>query len=95
MSSSIVSAIRRADQIFFEQVGAKLTLEHGIAFFDREYPRSQRDNVFREVWVEKADLMPQAWEEVEAFYKSRGLSCYGWVPALGQRVELVEPYLRE
>ena len=95
MSSSIVSAIRRADQIFFELVGEKLTLEHGIAFFDQEHPRSQRDNVFREVWVEEAELMPQAWDEVEAFYKSHDLSCCGWVPALGQQVELIEPYLRE
>jgi len=95
MSSSIVSAIRRADQIFFEQVGEKLTLEHGVAFFDRDYPQSRQDNVFQEVWVEKAELMPQAWDEVEAFYKSHDLSCYGWVPALGQQVELIEPYLLE
>lgn len=93
MSDNIVSAVRRADQIFSEQLGEKVTLECGIAFIDTEYPHSIDDNVFREVWVDQPEKMPAAWSEVEQFYAQRNVVCRGWVPALGQPLEVVEPFL--
>ena len=93
MTNHIASAVRRADQVFSEQVGDKVTLECGIAFFDAGYPDSAQDNALREVWVEEADAMPAAWAEVEQFYADRSLECYGWVPALGQSVSVIEPFL--
>ena len=61
MANEVISAIRRADQVFYEQVGEKITLEHGIAFFDAAYPHARQDNAFREVWVADPGVMPAAW----------------------------------
>ncbi len=93
MISHIASAVRRADQVFSEQVGDKFTLDCGVAFFDVEYPHSAQDNVLREVWVEQSDAMPAAWEQVEQFYSDRGTECCGWIPSLGQSVMVIEPFL--
>ncbi len=93
MTSHIASAVRRADQVFSEQVGDKFTLDCGVAFFDVEYPHSAQDNVLREVWVEQPEAMPAAWAEVEQFYADRGTKCCGWIPALGQSVAVIEPFL--
>ena len=95
MANEVVSAIRRADQVFYEQVGEKITLEYGIAFFVTECPHAQQDNAFREVWVADLGAMPAAWAEVEAFYARRDLTCYRWVPALGQAAETIERFLLE
>ncbi len=93
MTSHIASAVRRADQVFSEQVGDKSTLDCGVAFFDVEYPHSAEDNVLREVWVEQPEAMPAAWAQVEQFYTDRGTECCGWIPALGQSVKVIEPFL--
>ncbi len=93
MISHITSAVRRADQVFSEQVGDKATLDCGIAFFDVQYPHSAQDNALREVWVEQPDAMPAAWAQVEQLYADRGTECCGWIPALGQSVTAIEPYL--
>ena len=93
MASHIASAVRRADQVFSEQVGDRATLDCGVAFFDVEYPRSAQDNVLREVWVEQSDAMPAAWAQVEQLYSDRGTECCGWIPALGQSATVIEPFL--
>ena len=36
--NTVTSSIRRADQMFAEQVGENTTLDHGIAFWDQDYP---------------------------------------------------------
>ncbi len=94
MHDPITSGVRRADQVFYEQVGEKTTLQHGIAFHDVEYPQSTDDNAFREVLIEDPAALPDAWAEAEQFYESRGLCCCRWVPALGQPAELLAPFLQ-
>ena len=93
MINHIASAVRRADQVFSEQVGDKSTLDCGVAFFDVEYPHSAQNNVLREVWVEQSEAMPAAWAQVEQFYSDCGTECCGWVPSLGQSVAVIETFL--
>ena len=93
MTRHIVSAVRRADQVFSEQVGAKTTLDCGVAYFDVDYPHSAQDNVLREVWVEQSEALPAAWAQVEQFYSDRGTECHGWIPSLGQSTALIERFL--
>lgn len=91
--NAVISGVRRAEQVFHEQVGQKQTLEYGIAFFDVEYPQSQQDNAFREVLIENPQVVPQAWAEAQAFYGQRKLQCHRWVPSLAQSLGVIEPFL--
>lgn len=93
LPNPVVAGIRRAEQVFYEQVGDRRTLEHGIAFFDVDYPGSAQDNAFREVLVASSDDLPAALADVEAFYASHNLTCRQWVPCLAQAIDMIEPFL--
>ena len=55
-----LSSLRRADQLFFEQISDRVTLAYGLAFHAPEFPLAVGDNAFREVLVESADALPAA-----------------------------------
>lgn len=93
--NTVTSSIRRADQMFAEQVGENTTLDHGIAFWDQDYPSSKEGNAIREVWVEGDQALLDAWNQVEEFYHARQLKCDRWVPSLGQPADVMESFLSQ
>lgn len=95
MTSSTVAALRRAEQVYYEQISERATLPGGLAFHAPDFPSARGDNSFREVLIETADDVDRAWTAVEAFYAEHNLRCLGWVPSLDQRLELIEPFLLE
>jgi GNAT superfamily N-acetyltransferase len=93
MTYNTLSALRRTDQLYYEQISARRTLECGLAFTAREFPTSVGDNAFREVLLPEGHGMDAAWREVEDFYSTQGLVCRRWVPSAAQRPEALEPHL--
>ncbi len=88
-----LSSLRRADQLFFEQISERVTLGFGLAFHAPEFPLAVGDNAFREVLIEAHDDLDAAWTEVEEFYTARQLVCRRWVPSSAQDVEILAPFL--
>lgn len=95
MVAATLAAIRRAEQVYFEQIAERCTLEYGIAFYAPEYPEAPGDNAFREVLVDTEAGLAPAWSEVSAFYGARQLTCRRWVPSSEQNVELLADFLAE
>jgi GNAT superfamily N-acetyltransferase len=93
MAYSTLGALRRADQVFFEQVSERETLDHGLAFYAPDYPSSPGENAFREVVVPDATIVAEVYEITEAWYAQHGLRCLRWIPALGQEPDVLESEL--
>ena len=85
------AAVRRTNQVYLEQVCRCQRLDCGCAYFKPEYPRLPSCNVVSDVLLTSAESDP--WEQVEAFYRDRSLTCFRWVPALGQPPDGVEELL--
>lgn len=92
-SIDALSAIRRSNQIFHEQLAERATLSCGIAFTCTRYPRLPGVNQVREVVIPAGGSMASCFEEVDAYYRERGLLCDRWVPASTQPSEPVEAFL--
>lgn len=90
--SQIVSAMRRADQVYYAQLCDVETLEFGLAYLGPSFPDSDETNQFREV-VLGTTPPAAAYESVERLFGQRGLTCRRWVPALGQSTDVFEAFL--
>ena len=81
------AAVRRTNQVYFEQVCRCRLLDCGCAYFNPEYPRLASCNFVGEVLLASAGSDP--WEQVESFYRDKNLTCFRWVPALDQPADAV------
>lgn len=93
ISIDSLSAVRRAGQVYYEQVAERQTLSCGIAFYSQRYAGLSAANQVREVVLAGGRTMEQAYPEVEAFYASQGLTCGRWAPASTQQSEPVGAFL--
>lgn len=91
-NKEIVSAVRRFDQAWCEQICEWESLAHGVAYCSAEFPSLPEAHQLRDVWLADADA-EQAYQQVEEYYRERGASCHLWVPGSGQPVEPVEALL--
>lgn len=89
------TAIRRADQVYFEFVCSRQTLDHGIAFTAQQFPDAPEHNAFREVVIQHGDALPAVWEQVGRHYADQGLRCRAWVPSAEQSLAVIELFLLE
>lgn len=88
----VISAARRSNRAWCEQLGMGESLDFGVAYASPEYPRLADANQLRDAWIADAD--PQTvYERVEAYYAERGLLCRMWTPASGQSVAPIESLL--
>ncbi len=88
-----LAACRRSGQVYHEQLTEQTALTAGVAFTCREYPTLHEGNQFREVVLPESGSLSAAYDEVAGFYQSRGLTCFGWVPAAGTPIEPLEAFL--
>lgn len=88
-----IAALRRACQVYHEQITERVTLSCGIALLCPEYPTLHEGNHFREVILPPDGSLESAWREVQGCYAEHGLTCYEWVPAAGTPIEPVEAFL--
>ena len=88
----VISAVRKSDQAWCEQVGNWESLGHGVAYCAKEFSSLPDVNQLRDVWL--ADTEPHAaYEQTEAHYQAHGATCHLWVPGSGQPIEPVESFL--
>ncbi len=88
----VISAARRSNRAWCEQLGMGESLEFGVAYASPDYPRLPDANQLRDAWIADAD--PQTiYERAEAYYAERGITCRMWTPASGQSVAPVESLL--
>lgn len=86
MDEPILAAVRRAEQVFCEQVSQPESLEFGVAMTCGQFAASGQANQVREV-VLGATPIADALECVDRFYAQRHLTCWRWVVAGGEPVE--------
>ncbi|HWL92762.1 MAG TPA: GNAT family N-acetyltransferase [Phycisphaerae bacterium] len=88
----IISAVRRSERAWCEQLGMGESLEFGVAYASTAFPNLREANQLRDAWI--ADASPSdVYDKVEEYYRERGLVCRMWTPASGQAVEPVEALL--
>ena len=87
-SNEALTAARRTEQVWWEQICAWESLEYGVAFTCARYPTLAKAQQLRDVWLADVDG-PDAFERAEAWFAERGLTCGLWSPASGQPVEPV------
>jgi ribosomal protein S18 acetylase RimI-like enzyme len=87
MSLEIVAAaaVRRSDQVYFEQTARRETLGCGYAYTQPAFPRLASCNFVGELVLESS--AEQVCAEVERYFTAAGLTCLRWIPAAGQPVE--------
>lgn len=85
------SAVRRSNQVYYEQVAGRETIACGYAYYSSDYPRVAACNFLGEVLLDDDTPNPSAL--VDEFYADRGLECHRWAPAAGQSPEQVERLL--
>lgn len=82
-SNDVLSAARRTEQVWWEQICEWESLEYGVAFTCRRYPSLADAQQLRDAWLADVDG-PEAFRRAEAWYAERGLTCSLWTPASGQ-----------
>ncbi len=85
----VISAVRRSNRAWWEQVCESESLDFGVAYTVPEFPTLAEGNQLRDAWIADAD--PETvYQRAEAYYQERGLVCRIWTPASGQDVDPVD-----
>jgi ribosomal protein S18 acetylase RimI-like enzyme len=92
-NDQVLSAVRRSGQFYFEQITDQHTLSSGIAHCSAEYPLLAECNHLREVILPQSGTLADFYDEVQAFYADRNLTCHRWVPAADTPIEPLEAFL--
>lgn len=88
----IISAVRRSDQAWCEQVCQWESLGFGVAYSARDFTSLAEGQQLRDVWLNQVD--PQAaYEQTETFFGERGLTCSVWALSPEQDVQQAESLL--
>lgn len=89
-----ITAARRSEQAWCEQICTWESLDYGVAFTCERYPTLKAVQQLRDVWL--ADVSgAEAFDRAEAYFTERGLTCSLWSPASGQAVEPVAAFMNE
>lgn len=82
-SNDVLSAARRTELAWWEQICEWESLDYGVAFTCARYPTLSEAQQLRDVWL--ADIEGhEAFDRADAFFRERGLTCSLWTPASGQ-----------
>ncbi|MCG3137249.1 MAG: hypothetical protein HJJLKODD_01092 [Phycisphaerae bacterium] len=93
MSYSALSALRRADQIFYEFLAEKEPLEFGLAFHCAEFPWATEYHMLREVTVRSPEQIVAAGREADDYYRQLDLKCGGWAGSVDQEDHILAEHL--
>jgi hypothetical protein len=89
-----ITAARRSEQAWWEQICTWESLEYGVAFTCERYPTLAAAQQLRDVWLAEA-TGAEAFDRAEAYFTERGLTCGLWSPASGQTIEPVAAIMNE
>jgi len=90
--NEIISAVRRSDQAWCEQICRWESLGFGVAYHASDFPALPDGHQLRDVWL--ADVDPQAaYKQTEAYYRRVGLTCQIWALSPEQDVRHIEELL--
>ncbi|MFO0840117.1 MAG: GNAT family N-acetyltransferase [Phycisphaerae bacterium] len=84
-------AIRRANQVYFEQVGARTTLNCCYAYVNETHPNLPTCNFVGEVALRGDGAA--CWDEVQRFFAERQATCSRWIPSAEQLPEELDALL--
>jgi GNAT superfamily N-acetyltransferase len=90
---SAVGWLLRSEQASCLQLCEKETLEYGIAYYNERFRDHPEANQFREVLIDDAAKIGDAFAEAEGWFGSRGLRCHRWAPAGGVACEDLTGFL--
>jgi ribosomal protein S18 acetylase RimI-like enzyme len=88
-----MAAAARSAQIYHELITECVALSCGVAHYSTRYPELIEANQLREAVIPERTASSTAFDEVQAFYTERNLTCRYWVPAESQAIEPVEALL--
>lgn len=93
MERSTIDSILRSTQAYCSQVCETQTLDYGIVYYSERFAGLPDANQFREVVVDDAAAIPEAFDQAQRWFQERGLFCYRWVPASGQPTDELASFL--
>ena len=70
----IISAVRRSDQAWCEQVCQWESLGFGVAYWACDFTSLAEGQQLRDIWLNQVDPRA-AYEQTETFFRERGLTC--------------------
>lgn len=79
------AAVRRSDQVYFEQTARRETIGCAYAYTQPAFPRLASCNFVGELVC--GSSAEQACREVDRYFAAAGLTCLRWIPAAGQATE--------
>jgi len=82
------TAIRRSNQVYFEQVASRETIDLGYAYTNAAFPSLAECNFLGEVLLDEDRA--SAFDRVERWFAERGATCQRWVPCAEQNPDEVE-----
>jgi len=88
-----LSSLLRANQAYVAQLSVGESLDWGVAFVSDAYPTLVCANQFREVVIDDARQMSEAFDAVTSYFAQRSARCGLWAPAAGASVEAMESFL--
>ncbi len=84
MERTTVGSLLRTTQAYCGQLCEKETLDYGIVYHNRRFAALPEASQFREVLIEDAARIPEAFEQAEMWFQKRDLFCRRWAPAEGR-----------
>lgn len=93
-AQEIMTAARRCEQAWWEQICRWESLSYGVAFSAPEFPSFSEAQQLRDVWLQDVDAAT-AFENAERYFAERKLTCGIWSPASGQELAPVESLMCE
>lgn len=81
--NDVLSAARRCETVWWEQICEWEPLDYGVAFTCPRYPDLTGAQQLRDVWLADIDG-PNAFDRAETYFADRNLQCSVWTPASGQ-----------
>ncbi len=93
-SKDVLSAARRSEQVWWEQICEWESLDYGVAYTCERYPSLTDAQQLRDVWLADIDGCV-AFDRAESYYSERNLTCCVWTPASGQEEAPVSAIMAE
>jgi len=95
MERTTVGSLLRSTQAYCSELCEKETLEFGIAYYNPRFASLPEANQFREVLIEDANRIPEAYEQTETWFRHHNTFCHRWAPAGGWATKELADFLTQ
>lgn len=93
MDRTTAGSLLRTTQAYCGQLCEKETLDYGIAYYNRRFAALAEANQFREVLIDDAARIPEAFEQTESWFRKRDIFCHRWAHAEGRGTDELANFL--